>query len=201
MQPELRERILELWNEGYTKKKLAEILGMKYSTLCKITLEMGLVSKKGLAALSPEKREEVARKIKATRMEKARKRAEELEKLLRERGPMFVSDAAKALGWGVATVKKYARIFSDKFEKFTISTFSRGRYSLSKLFEGSRIRLHIISLKGDERIVDFFASIIRKPVSKKRANAIARKLNPVLGRETTQKIIEKVKRTKQHKIS
>ena len=196
MQPELRERILELWNEGYTKKKLAEILGMKYSTLCKVTQEIGLSSKKGLAALSPEKRKEVARKIKATMMEKARKRAEELEKLLRERGPMFVSDAARALGWGVATVKKYAGTFSDKFEKFTISTFSRGRYSLSKLFKGSRIRLHIISLKGDKRIVDFFVSIIRKPVSKKRASAIARKLNPVLGRETTQKIIEKVMRKK-----
>lgn len=206
MKPEPREKILELWNKGYTKKEIAEMLGLNYSTLCSITSRMGLVDKKrGLSALSQEKRERVLEKIRKSKFKRMEQEVKVLENLLKERGPMFVKEAARALGWSVPKVKKYVSIFDDKFERFTISPFKRGRYPLNKLFKGGRIRLHIISLKGDGRIVEFFTSIIRKPVSRRKANAIARKLNPILGREITQEILEKltrkkVKRTTQNKI-
>lgn len=194
---EVRDLVLNLVREGYRKKEIADRLGVHVSTVFKILKEEGIRGSRGFAAMSEEKREKVFEKIREMRLMQVEERSKKLDKLLLDHGPLLISQAARLLGWDKGTVRRYASLFWDKYDRFIIAPFSPSHgCALNNLFKVNEKRLDVISLKGDPRIVDFFTSIIKKPVSAKKARLLSIKLNPVLGRETTEKILRRLAKKK-----
>ena len=146
---------------------------------------------------SKNTKKEVARKGAEYRWRKFYREAlEELRKVLEENGPMLLEDVVEKTKLSKRMILKITNLNPEIFVKLFFSTASLTRkIKLSDVFDlppKPNRRYTIIYLKNDSRIVDFFASRVRKPIDNGKCRAITFSLSRILGKFITKKIIDKV---------